>query len=50
MGLNTITITQRYTHSTDDRKKAAVELLGRKIDDKICDVSLTQEYQSKLIH
>ena len=50
LGHHSITITQRYTHSTDDRKKAAVELLRRKTDDKVCDVSVTQENQSKLIH
>jgi integrase len=50
LGHHSITITQRYTHSSDDRKKAAVELLNRKNEDKICDVSVTQENQSRLIH
>jgi len=50
LGHHSITITQRYTHSNDDRKKIAVELLNGKIEDKICDVSVTQENQSKLIH
>ena len=50
LGHHSITITQRYTHSTDDRKKATVELLSKKIDDKVCDVSMTQENQSKLIN
>ena len=50
LGHHSIIITQRYIHSNNDRKKAAVELLNEKIDDKICDVSVTQENQSKLIH
>ncbi len=50
LGHHSITITQRYIHSNNDRKKAAVELLNGKIEDKSCDVSVTQEYQSKLIH
>ena len=50
LGHHSITITQRYTHSTDERKKEAVELLNREFERKICDVSVTQENQSKLIH
>jgi integrase len=50
LGHHSITITQRYIHSNNDRKKAAVELLNGKIEDKSCDVSVTQENQSKLIH
>ncbi len=50
LGHHSITITQRYIHSNNDRKKAAVELLNGKIEDKSCDVSVTQEFQSKLIH
>ncbi len=29
---------------------AAVELLSREVEGEICDVSVTQENQSKLIH
>jgi len=50
LGHHSITVTQRYTHSSDDRKKAAVELLSIERGGKICDVSVTQENQSKLIH
>lgn len=50
LGHHSITITQRYTHSSDDRKRAAVELLSRKVEGKICDASVTQENQFKLIH
>ena len=50
LGHHSITITQRYTHSRDERKVAAVGLLSRRIEDKICDVSVTQENQSELIH
>ncbi|MBA7483465.1 Tyrosine recombinase XerC [subsurface metagenome] len=47
LGHSAITVTQRYTHSTDDRKKIAVELLSK---DGICDVAVTQIPESKLIH
>ncbi len=50
LGHHSITVTQRYTHSNDERKKAAVDLLSRELEGKICDVSVTQENQSKLIH
>ncbi|MGB6339118.1 MAG: site-specific integrase [Candidatus Aminicenantaceae bacterium] len=50
LGHSSITITQRYIHSDDDRKRAAVELLGRSAGDKVCDATVTQENQSKLIH
>ncbi len=50
LGHHSITITQRYTHSTDDRKRSAVELLSSKVDGKIGDNLVTQENQSKLIH
>jgi len=50
LGHHSITVTQRYTHSSDERKRAAVEQLSRKIEQKICDVFVTQESQSKLIH
>ncbi len=49
LGHHSITITQRYIHSNDERKRAAVELLSKKVEDKICDVSVTQENLSKLI-
>lgn len=47
LGHHSITITQRYTHSTDDRKRAAVELL---CGEKSVTQSVTQDNQSKLIH
>lgn len=50
LGHHSITITQRYIHSSDERKRAAVELLSRKVEEQICDVSVTQGNQSKLIH
>ena len=50
LGHHSITVTQRYTHSNDERKRAAVELLSKKDEGKICDVSVTQEEESKLIH
>jgi len=50
LGHHSITITQRYTHSSDDRKRSAVELLNNRDVGKVCDVSVTQENQSKLIH
>lgn len=50
LGHHSITVTQRYTHSSDERKRAAVELLSKEIKDKICDVFVTQENQSKLIN
>jgi len=50
LGHHSITITQRYTHSTDDRKRSAVELLSSKADGKISDNLVTIENQSKLIH
>jgi site-specific recombinase XerD len=46
LGHHCISITQRYTHSNDERKRAAVALLNK----EICDVSVTQENESKLIH
>ena len=50
LGHHSITVTQRYTHSSDERKRAAVELLSKKDEGKICDVFVTQENQSKLIN
>ncbi len=50
LGHHSITVTQRYTHSTDDRKRAAVELLSREAEWKICDAAVTQENQSNLIN
>ena len=50
LGHHSITLTQRYIHSNDERKRAAVELLSSKVEGDICDVSVTQENQSKLIH
>ncbi|NIM59224.1 MAG: tyrosine-type recombinase/integrase [Candidatus Aminicenantes bacterium] len=50
LGHQSITTTQRYTHSNDDRKRAAVELLSRRAEERFCDVDVTQENQSKLIH
>ena len=38
MGHHSITITQRYIHSSDERKKAAVELLSKENEDAFCDV------------
>jgi len=34
LGHHSITVTQRYTHSTDERKRKAVELLTRKAEEK----------------
>ena len=42
LGHHSITITQRYTHSTDDRKRSAVELLSSKVDGKISDNLVTR--------
>ena len=50
LGHHSITLTQRYIHSNEERKMAAVELLNNKVEGEICDVSVTQENQSKLIH
>ena len=50
LGHSTVTLTQRYTHSNDDRKRAAVELLSRAVEGKICDVAVTQKNQSNLIN
>lgn len=50
LGHHSITVTQRYTHSSDERKRAAVEQLNRKVEHQICDVFVTQENHSKLIH
>jgi integrase len=50
LGHHSITITQRYTHSDDERKREAVELLSSKVDGKISDNLVTKENQSKLIH
>ncbi|HDZ25238.1 hypothetical protein LCGC14_1660050 [marine sediment metagenome] len=50
LGHHSITVTQRYIHSSDERKRAAVELLSKEIKDRICDVSVTQKEESKLIH
>ncbi len=50
LGHHCITITQRYTHSNDERKRVAVELLSREVEGKICDVFVTQENQSELIN
>lgn len=50
LGHHSIMVTQRYTHSSDERKRAAVELLNGKIEGKICYTDVTQENQSKLIH
>ena len=50
LGHHSITVTQRYTHSNDDRKRAAVDLLSGKAEDKSCDVFVTQENQSELIN
>ena len=38
LGHHSITITQRYIHSSDERKRAAVELLNSKNEGNICDV------------
>ncbi len=50
LGHHSITVSQRYIHSGDERTKAAVELLSSRDESKICDVSVTQGNQSKLIH
>jgi integrase len=50
LGHHCITITQRYTHSNDERKRRAVELLSGENEGKICDVFVTRENQSKLIN
>jgi len=50
LGHHSITVTQRYTHSSDERKRAAVELLSRGAEERICDVFVTQEKESKLIN
>ena len=50
LGHHSIMVTQRYTHSNDDRKRAAVELLSGKAENKSCDVFVTQENQSELIN
>jgi len=50
LGHHSITVTERYIHSSDDRKRKAVELLNGKIEGQICDVSVTQENESRLIH
>ena len=60
LGHSSITTTQRYMHSRDERKReavrllerkrAAVELLSRESEDRVCDVSVTQEKESTLIH
>jgi site-specific recombinase XerD len=47
LGHHSITVTQRYTHSSDDRKKTAVELLS---GEKPVTQLVTQEEESKLIH
>jgi excisionase family DNA binding protein len=47
LGHHSITVTQRYTHSSDDRKKTAVELL---CGEKCVTQLVTQEEESKLIH
>ena len=46
LGHSSITITQRYTHSTDERKRVAVELLSKGRVTQI----VTQDPESKLIH
>jgi len=43
-----VTVTQRYTNSTDERKKEAVEALSKKAE--VSDKMVTEENQSKLIH
>ncbi len=50
LGHHSIMVTQRYTHSSDERKRAAVDLLSSREAGKVCDVSVTQGNQSKLIH
>ncbi len=50
LGHHSITLTQRYIHSNEERKMAAVELLNNKVEGEICDVFVTQGNQSKLIH
>ena len=50
LGHHSILITQRYIHSNDERKRAAVELLNGKIEDKSCDKMVAIENQSKLIN
>jgi len=50
LGHHSITITQRYTHSNDERKRAAVELLSGENEGKICDVFVTREEHSELIN
>jgi integrase len=50
LGHSTLALTQRYTHADDERKKAAVELLSREAEERICDVSVTQENQSTLVN
>lgn len=50
LGHSTLALTQRYTHADDDRKREAIELLSGEVEGKVCDVAVTQENQSKLIH
>jgi len=50
LGHHCITITQRYTHSNDERKRRAVELLSGENEGKICDVFVTRKNQSELIN
>ncbi len=50
LGHSTVTLTQRYTHADDERKREAVELLSRGEEGKICDVAVTQKNQSNLIN
>lgn len=47
LGHHSILITQRYAHSSRERKRAAVELLSK---GKSVTQVVTQELQSKLIH
>ncbi len=48
LGHYSVTVTQRYTHSNDERKREAVEALSNKAE--VSDKIVTEENQSKLIH
>jgi len=55
LGHHSVTVTQRYTHSNDEQKRKAVELLNKNPEErtekreKLLNI-VTQEIQSKLIH
>jgi integrase len=51
LGHSSIAITQRYVHATDERRRAAVELLAKKAPEepqngKICDTAVTRNEKS----